>query len=70
MLAHDCWLDTLRFLGRCDLDTVELLNKGAHSMILSDKCLSSLRRYVEEVTFENGVCSLKGSKELRCGMFC
>ncbi|KAH7713420.1 hypothetical protein AAVH_19216 [Aphelenchoides avenae] len=66
MLVHDTWLESLRFLGRWGLDAVEVLNKCTHSSIRFDKYLLTVRRYVVEVTFRDGVYSLMGSKELRC----
>ncbi|KAH7697056.1 hypothetical protein AAVH_35863 [Aphelenchoides avenae] len=66
MLVHDTWLESLRFVGRFDLDALDMLNKTTHSSILSDKYLSTVRRDVEDVTFKDGVYSLKGSKDLRC----
>lgn len=52
MLVDDCWLESLRFLRRCDLDAVEMLNKRAHSLTLSDKELSIVRRNVDEVSLK------------------
>lgn len=70
MLVHDTWLESLRCLGRCDLEAVGMLNKRTYSLTLSDKDISTVRRLVEDVTYRDDAYSLKGPRELRCGRSC